>query len=555
MELPNNTMDKKILLIVILIALVIIGIYMFMSTCTTLWDRDEPEYAQVVMEMVESGDYVVPTFNSQMWFEKPPLFYWMMSIPVRIFGPTEFACRFLSAIGVGTTCLLTFIIGRKLVGTEAGLWTMPILASTLLILVIGTVAITDALLLPFIVAVMVIFMITAKSGMSFIHIILMGVALGLGTLTKGPIGLMPMPAIAAILFFDRKNRNNTGQYIRRIAVSLAIGAVIFLIWAIPVNIITHGEFFRVFVGRDIINRALRPMESHGGNFVLFLPYYLIVIVVGFFPWTLHLPGAFSAVIGGRIGGKYGRVYLLSWIIPCVILMTLAATKLPHYIIFIWPALSLAVAGTISAAKKSQLIPRDIAWLRRGVWFFGPQALIMSLFLMIAPFFIPIPGLLWPGMASGLALLVMTITAVYYHRLGKFSMSAAVLLGGMIVFHVPLLFGVFPAIEYVKISPHIAREVKSTVEKDVPVATYQYSEPSLNFYLVKPTEHLDSPNDVIAWAKQSKPGVLIIPKQYLIEIERQHGTLPLDQIASRKGFNYSKGEILELLALTRRIQKQ
>jgi 4-amino-4-deoxy-L-arabinose transferase-like glycosyltransferase len=422
-------------------------------------------------------------------------------------------------------------------------------------LVIGTVAITDALLLPFIVAVMVIFMITAKSGMSFIHIILMGVALGLGTLTKGPIGLMPMPAIAAILFFDRKNRNNTGQYIRCIAVSLAIGAVIFLIWAIPVNIITHGEFFRVFVGRDIINRALRPMESHGGNFVLFLPYYLIVIVVGFFPWTLHLPGAFSAVIGGRIGGKYGRVYLLSWIIPCVILMTLAATKLPHYIIFIWPALSLAVAGTISAAKKSQLIPRDIAWLRRGVWFFGPQALIMSLFLMIAPFFIPIPGLLWPGMASGLALLVMTITAVYYHRLGKFSMSAAVLLGGMIVFHVPLLFGVFPAIEYVKISPHIAREVKSTVEKDVPVATYQYSEPSLNFYLVKPTEHLDSPNDVIAWAKQSKPGVLIIPKQYLIEIERQHGTLPLDQIASRKGFNYSKGEILELLALTRRIQKQ
>jgi 4-amino-4-deoxy-L-arabinose transferase-like glycosyltransferase len=555
MELPNNTRDKKILLIVILIALVITGIYMFMNTCTTLWDRDEPEYAQVVLEMVESGNYVVPTFNSQMWLEKPPLIYWTMSIPVRIFGPTEFACRFFSAVGVGTTCLLTFIIGRKLVGTEAGLWTMPILSSTLLVLIVGTAAITDALLLPFIVAVMAILLISAKSGMSFKHIILMGGALGLGTLTKGPIGLIPMPAIAAILFFDRKNRNNTGQYIRRIAVSLAIGAVIFLLWAIPVNIITNGEFFRVFVGRDIINRAFRPMESHGGNFLLFLPYYLLDIVIGFFPWTLHLPGAFSAVSGGRVGGKYGRVYLLSWIIPCVVLMTLAATKLPHYIIFIWPALSLAVAGTISAAKKNLLIPRDIAWLRRGVWFFGPQALIMSLSLMIAPFFIPIPGLLWPGMASGLVLLGMTIAAVYYHRAGKFSLSAAVLLGGMIVFHVPLLLGVFPAIESIKISPHIARDVNSTVEKDVPVATYQYSEPSLNFYLVKPTEHLDSSNDVIAWAKQSKPGVLIIPKQYLIEIEQQHGILPLDQIASRKGFNYSKGKIIELLALTRRTQKQ
>jgi len=548
-------MDKKISLIVILIALVIIGIYMFMNTCTTLWDRDEPEYAQVVLEMVESGNYLVPTINSQVWLEKPPLIYWMMSIPVRIFGPTEFACRFFSAVGVGITCLLTFIIGRKLVGTEAGLWTMPILASNLLILVVGTAAITDALLLPFIVAVMVIFITSAKSGMSYIHIILMGCVLGLGLLTKGPIGLIPMPAIAAILFFDRKNRNNTRQYIWRIALSLAIGAVVFIAWAIPVNTITNGEFFRVFVGRDIINRAVRPMESHGGSFLLFLPYYLIVIVIGFFPWTLHLPGAFSAVIGARVGGKYGRVYLLSWIIPCVILMTIAATKLPHYIIFIWPALSLAVAGTISAAKKNQLIPRDIAWLRRGVWFFGPQALIMALFLMIAPFFIPIPGLVWPGMASGLVLLGMTIAAVYYHRSGKFGLSAAVLFGGMIVFQVPLLLGVFPAIEYVKISPHIAREVNSIVEKDVPVATYKFSEPSLNFYLVKPTEHLSTSDEVIAWAKQPKPGVLIIPKQYLIEIEQQHGTLPLDQIASKEGFNYSKGKILELLALTRRTQKQ
>ena len=551
----NNTVDKKISLIAIIITLLIIGIYMFMNTRTTLWDRDEPRYAQVVLEMVESGNYVVPTLNSQTWLAKPPLLYWMMSIPVRIFGPTEFACRFFSAIGVGITCLLTFIIGKKLFGTETGLWTMPILCSSLLILVIGTSAITDALLLPFIVAVMAILMISAKSGMSPIHIILMGCAIGLGILTKGPIGLMPMPAIAVILFFDRKNRNNTGQYIRRIALSLAIGAGIFLLWAIPVNIVTDGEFFRVFVGRDVINRALRPMESHGGNFLLFLPYYLVVIVIGFFPWTLHLPGAFSAVIGGRVGGKYGRVYLLSWIIPCVTLMTLAATKLPHYIIFVWPALSLAVAGTISAAKKNRLIPRDITWLRRGVWFFGPQALVMSLFLMIAPFFIPIPGLLWPGMASGLVLLGMTTTAVYYHRLRKFGLSAAVLFGGMIVFHVPLLLGVYPAIEYVKLSPHIAREVNSTVEKDTPVATYKYAEPSLNFYLRKPTEHLGSSNDVIAWAKEAKPGVLIIPKQYFNKIEEQHGALPLDQIAHKEGFNYSKGKILELLAFTRRTQKQ
>ncbi len=556
MELPDKVRDKKnISVVVLFITLTIIGIYMFMNICSTLWDRDEPQYAQVAMEMVESGDYLVPTIDSQMWLGKPPLLYWLMSVPFRIFGVTEFSCRFFSAIGTGITCLLTYLIGRRLVSKEAGLWTMPILASTILVLVIGTAGITDALMLPFIVAVMAILVSSAKTGMRFIHIVLMGTALGFGILAKGPIGLMPIPAIATMLWFDRKNRSNTRQYIWRISLAIAIGAAFFIAWAIPVNIATKGEFFRVFVGRDIINRAFTPMESHGGNFLLHLPYYLYIIMGGFFPWTLYLPGAFSALLGGRIGGKYGKVLLLSWIVPCFILMTIAATKLPHYVLFIWPALSLAVAGTIAAHKNNQLTSRDKTWLQRGVWIFAPFALIMSLGLIVGPFFVPVPGLRWPGIASGLLLLAMSIIAVYYHRAGRLSRSASVMIVGMIVFHVPLLLGVLPAIERIKVSPHIAKDLNSLIEKDVPVLTYKYDEPSLSFYLGRLTQRLVTAQDVLEWIKQPQNGVLVVPEKYLNRLKQEHENLPLEIIASKEGFNYSKGKKINLLVLARRTEKQ
>jgi 4-amino-4-deoxy-L-arabinose transferase-like glycosyltransferase len=88
MDLPGKGRDKKTISVVLFITLTIIGIYMFMNVCSTLWDRDEPQYAQLAMEMVESGDYLVPTIDSQMWLGKPPLLYWLMSIAFRIFGPT-----------------------------------------------------------------------------------------------------------------------------------------------------------------------------------------------------------------------------------------------------------------------------------------------------------------------------------------------------------------------------------------------------------------------------------------------------------------------------------
>jgi 4-amino-4-deoxy-L-arabinose transferase-like glycosyltransferase len=534
-----------------LIMLAIMSKYLFMSTRTTLWDRDEPRFARSAVEMVQTGNYLVPSFNGQIWPDKPPFFYWLMSLPIRLLGPTELACRFFSVVGTGLTCLLTFFIGQRLLGTKAALWAMVILASTLLVLATGSAATCDAVLMPFIVGAMAVFAQSIGSGTSVSSVILIGVALGFGMLTKGPIGLMPIPAMATILWFDRKTRINTRRDTWLVGAGLAIGLLIFAAWAIPANSTTSGEFLRVFIGRHVITRALKPMEHHGGNFLLYLPYYLPVIIAGFFPWTLHLPGAFSAIAGGRIGGKRGRIFLASWIIPTFIIMSLAATKLPHYILFIWPGLALAVAGTIDAARQNSLTECDRIWLRRGVWFFGPLAIAMALGLMMGPWFLQIQGLRWSGLASGIVLLIMAALAIHYQRANRPAVSAEVLLAGMFVFEIPVLLGILPAVEQIKISPPIARAVNTRTAKDVPVATYKYSEPTLNFYIGRQIEPLRGEQAVVAWAKQPGPGVLIIPNDILSEIQQHYGTLPLDKIVSKKGFNYSKGKALEVVALTRR----
>ncbi len=539
----------------VLIALGITGIYLLMATRSTLWDRDEPRFTRATVEMVESGNYLVPSFNGEVWADKPVFVYWVMSVAMRLLGPTELAFRFFGAVGTGLTCLLTFFIGKRLLGVKAGLWAMVIPASTLLILAVGGAATSDAILLPFAVGALAVFIEVRDGKVSPFHIILLGAALGIGMLAKGPMGLMPVFVIISALLLGRRFELDFKLRFRQVGIALLLGGLIFSAWAIPANNATNGEFLRVFVGRHVINRAFRPMEHHGGNFLLYLPYYLPVVIIGFFPWSLHLPGAFSAVLGGRVGGKYGRIFLLSWIVPVFIIMTLAATKLPHYIILIWPGLALAVAGTLIAEREGRLVERDKVWLRRGTWFFGPPAIGMALGLMIVPWFVDVPGLRWSGLAAGAVLAATAAIANRRQERNQPQASAKAVLVGIGILEIVVMFGVLPAVEQVKIAPAIAQAVNARTSKDVPVATYKYREPTLNFYVGRHIEPLGSEEAVAVWAKQAGAGVLIIPASNLNEIEERYGVLPLEKVASKKGINYSKGKMLEVVALVRKADQK
>jgi 4-amino-4-deoxy-L-arabinose transferase-like glycosyltransferase len=290
------------------------------------------------------------------------------------------------------------------------------------------------------------------------------------------------------------------------------------------------------------------MEGHGGNFLLYLPYYPAMIIAGFSPWVIFLPGAFSAIIGKRIGNAGARNILLSWITTTVVLMTFAATKLPHYILFVWPAMAVMVGGTITATGKNIFNEQDKKWLRGGVWFLGPVGLGIAAGLIGVGHFIKIAGLIIPGLICGAIAMVMTIICCYLQVREKFNGTAKVVLTGILVFIMPLLFVLLPAIEAIKISPHIAKAIREKTGKDVPVAMYKYAEPTLNFYVGRNITHLRKTDDVVEWLKGTGSRALIIPRKDFEGIRQNAGDITFEEIASKKGVNYSKGREVEVIAL-------
>jgi 4-amino-4-deoxy-L-arabinose transferase-like glycosyltransferase len=524
------------------------ALYLLIAGSSTLWDRDEPRYARVTVEMVESGNYLVPTFNGEVWFDKPILLYWLMSVPVRLLGPSELACRLPAVFGTAVTLLLTFFIGKKLFDAKAGLWAEAILATTLLMLFVGSSALVDGIAMPFIVGAMAIFIVRQGNKIRAIDAAVIGVLMGLGMLAKGPLGLLPVFVMVVALWFGRENISGFIRNLLLVSFAVIVAVGIFLLWAVPANRAADGELFRVFFGRHIFGRALSPMEGHGGNFLLYLPYYPAMMIAGFFPWVIFLPGAFSAISGKRIGNAGARNVLLSWIIVTVVLMTLAATKLPHYILFAWPAMAVMTGATIVASGQNVLSERDRKWLRGGVWFLGPVGFGIAGGLIGIGHFIKSEGLIMPGLICGAIALVMTIICCYLQVREKFNGTAKVVLAGVLVLIIPLLFVLLPAVEAIKISPHIAKAIREKTDKDVPVAMYKYAEPTLNFYVGRNIRQLRKEDQVIEWFKCEGERVLIIPRESINAIREQTNGILFDELTTKKGINYSKGKEVEVVAL-------
>jgi 4-amino-4-deoxy-L-arabinose transferase-like glycosyltransferase len=536
---------------IIVLAAAVACLYWFIDTRSTLWDRDEPRFSRATAEMLESGNYLYPTFNGRLRPDKPILIYWLMSVPMRVLGPTSLACRFFGAVGIAVTCIFTFLIARRFTGDKAGLWSMAILASTSMVIVEGTAATSDAILLPCMVAVMVFFARGITAGLRWYDGIGMGLALGAGMLAKGPVALLPIVVIVVTLWLTRRSNVRITPHLGRLGGATVIGALLFVAWAIPANNATGGEFLRLGIGHHVLARSARPLEHHGGAFLLHLPYYLPVILAGFFPWTLHLPGAISAVVNRRVGFAHFRELFLAWVVAIVVIMTLVATKLPHYVLFTWPAMALAVGGTLAAASQGRLAEADRRWLRGGVWFFGPVAGGAIVALFSAPFWLHVPGAIAAFWASAAVLLGISVWAIRQQLQDRPQASSVTLLAGMLLLQVPLTLGAMPALEKLKVSPALAEAVKQRTAGEVPVATFKYGEPTLNFYIGRRIETLAGEEAVADWARQSGPGVLIVPRAVLTGIEQRYGSLGLEPIAAKEGLSFSKGKMLEIVALLRR----
>lgn len=541
-------------------AAAILVAFLALAPWTTLWDRDEPRFAEATVEMLASGNYLYPTFNDHLRPDKPILIYWLMALSVRLLGASELAVRFWAPVGLALTALLTWWTGRRFLPPRAGLWAMAVLATTPLTLMEGLAATTDAVLLAALTGAMAAFAAALARGPRGLHLAALTVAIGLAELAKGPVGLA-VPVLAMLgalgwLAWREKVGKGTAGYALLIVLGAVLGTGLFLLWAVPANDATFGEFARLGVGRQVVERSLSPLGGHGGNWLLSLPYYLVVVLIGFAPWTLYLPGAASAVLGGRVGGPRLKALLVGWVAPVFLMFTAIATKLPHYLLPVWPALALAVGGTLAAGQEGRLDERDLRWLRRGAWLFAPVALLEAAGLLAVatrPPLAPIAELRWPCLALALVILGTAGAALRRHLGGDLSSGARLLCGGTALSLALAGAWALPAFDRLKPVPPVAAAIRDQTPPDTPLATFDFDEPSLVFYARRvPVAPLPSAAAVAAWARAGDRGVLVLPRASLDRITAAYGPLPLREIAAARGINISKGRRLELVALARNL---
>ncbi|MEX0776064.1 MAG: glycosyltransferase family 39 protein [Phycisphaeraceae bacterium] len=557
-------------------ALLILAAYLFIAAQSTLWDRDEPRFAQATLEMIESGDYMVPTFEGELRPDKPVGIYWLMALAVSVLGPTELAFRLFTCVGAAGACFNTYLIGRRLIDARTGLWAMAIMASTLTLSVIGTFATADGVLLFFTSGAMAVFIHAITDRWRWWHGLLMGLMLGGALLIKGPPGLLPVVAMLTIAAAALRQMRWASLALH-LAIALCIGIAIFLAWAIPANLATGGEFARRGLGHHVINRMVSPAEGHGRNYLPLLPFYFIAVIIGFFPWMLHLPGGVSALLGGRLriggGHKPGhasplawpgsprgegaatslRLILLAWIIPIFLVMTLIVTKLAHYILPIWPALAVLAAATIGAKERNELSDWDRRWLRGGVWFFTPVAIALAGGIAIVPPLIDFPVLRWLGPVFGLMLLIWALALTMLQLKERVHASAMLALGGAAVFGIVLWGAVVPQVEpLIKLSPAIARIIHAHSSPTTEVRQHGYAEPSLTFYARRgPVQDLATAQDIRTWSQRHEPGVLVIDKARLEQIQGRDGPLSLTTLGTVQGINTNaRGKPVEVVVMSR-----
>ena len=312
-----------------------------------LIDRDEPRFAEASREMIERGDYVVPHFNNQLRLDKPPLAYWAQVASYKIFGENDFAARFPSAVAAALVAMSILAWGTRMGGEGVGWWAAIIFTLSLQTFIQAKAAVADMWLVLFVTLAHWASYELIENRESRIENrktkwwFVFYFSLALGFLAKGPIAWTPLLTLAAMKLLVRDvDLAKRFKFVRGILVTVAIVAL----WGVPALIQTHGEFFRIGIGRHVVGRSFGAMEGHGANslgvYLLLLPFYFVTVFASFFPWSIKLPSLTKKLWRSR---DKIDIYLITGAAIVFVIFSLIKTKLPHYTLPAFPLLSLLLA--------------------------------------------------------------------------------------------------------------------------------------------------------------------------------------------------------------------
>jgi 4-amino-4-deoxy-L-arabinose transferase-like glycosyltransferase len=513
----ESSLSGRRLVLIIILTLAAAPYFMRLGA-SSLWDSNEAFYAETPREMIESGDYINPSFNYQPRFNKPPLCYWVVAVFYKVFGVSEAAERLAIALAALVMIATAYGLGQCAFSVEAGLLAGIGLAAAPRFLMFSRRIMIDVYLAMFMALALLLFILSERQPKRRrLYRIAMYAAIGLGVLTKGPVAVL-LPAFAFIIYLGVYRRLNQIRYLM-LPTGVAIIGLIVLPWYLAVYAQHGWGDIQTFILKDNLSRYTQQAwgPSRGPLF------YIGVIAGDFFPWSLFIVPALWCEARYGLGFTRGSsrkepgasikhasnpasmaatqpavephtALLVIWIVVIVVFFSISKSKEDLYILPIYPA---------AAALVGKLLARWLTEKDSARWYVAvlAAALILGAVLVVV----------------GVGVLYLFGTeAQGYELSGATAIGSIVLAGGLLASAaaaankklVAVLGSVFAVIVFnwvfvLRTLPDFERykpvralcELISSRSPDALAGYYRLASPSMTFYLRRPIFEYYSPEEI------------------------------------------------------------
>ncbi len=362
----------------LLLALAVLIFFGLLGT-RSLNEPDEGRYGEIAREMAESGDWLVPRIWYVPHLDKPPMTYWLVALSIKAFGVNEWAIRLPLALAGLSGALATFLFARRLAGDRAARWAVLILSTSLLYFAMARMLTTDIFLAQFIAWAGYFFWrswqtlddwetVAVRSSRLKQFLgwqLAMWVALAGGFLTKGPVALaIPFAAVAGLTIYRREECHRWKLQL----LGAALGVPLFCLLALPWFVIVFQSVphaFDFMVRDRFAGHALgTTVKNRGGPLLYFVP----ILALGFLPWTPLLGWLWRRDHWRTLSDrqKDGWLFLTVWAAFTFLLFSLNRSKLPAYIVPLFPPLAVLAAWRWFATEESSAEKTTAPGLWRAV---------------------------------------------------------------------------------------------------------------------------------------------------------------------------------------------
>ncbi|WP_237248497.1 glycosyltransferase family 39 protein [Sideroxyarcus emersonii] len=367
--MTNDISRRGLWLLLLLVAIIWFGNLEYRK----LIRPDEGRYAEIPREMTVSGDWTTPRLNELKYFEKPPLQYWATAVAYEVFGEHQWTSRIWAALTGFAGILLAWFAGTRLFGREAGIYAALLLGSSMLYAMLAHINTLDMGVTFFIT--LGLFSLLLAQGEERVAtrrnwMLLAWAGLALAVLSKGLMGLI-LPG-AALFLYSVFNRD-IGVWKRMHWFS---GLLLFALIAVPWFVLVikaNPEFFQRFFIYEHFERFTTKVHGRFQPWYYFVP----ILLLGMMPWTLLMFDTLLRTWRGSVQKARSfspERFLLVWAVFVYLFFSVSDSKLPSYLLPMFPALALLMGKQLAEMNA-----------RRLFWLTLPVLAVVVALLAGAPF--------------------------------------------------------------------------------------------------------------------------------------------------------------------------